>query len=212
MLVKFWMKAPPITLPPDATVGRAAEEMARRHVRRLLVVDSRARLRGIVSLLDVARAFPPDLNPLSVDAGRAPPIPVRKIMTSSVVTTEPTTPIASAARVLRTKKVGALPVVTGQTPVGIITESDIFDAFIEMSGVRRRSTAITLVLSPDATPMDVARIAEQDGLEIESFFCTVSDGARTMTLRVPGRVHADTVESLYAHGWKILDVHPQAIS
>lgn len=215
MLVKLWMKTPPITVSMDATIGQAAVEMARRQVRRLLVVDSGSgagRLRGIVSLLDIARAFPADLNPLSISAREAPPVPVRSIMTSPVITTEPTTPIAAAAQILRTKKVGALPVVVDTVPVGVITESDIFDAFIEMSGICRSSTAITLPLPEGNTPLDVARGAERAGLRIENFFCTGSASARTMTIRAQGRVRTEVVESLLRRGWKILDIHPKAVA
>ena len=177
MLVKLWMTAPPLTVEPSATVGDAAVMMGRHHVRRLLVVDSAdtaGRLQGIVSLLDVARAFPADLNPLSASAVDGPRMPIREIMTSDVATAYPTMPVAVAARILREKKVGGLPVVVKGVPVGIITESDVFRAVIEMSGIRREGTSVTLLVPPEETPMKIAAAAETAGLQIENFFTVQS--------------------------------------
>ncbi len=213
MMVKLWMTFSPISIPPDATVGQAAVEMARRHVRRLLVVDPTAKdghLQGIVSLLDVARAFPADLNPLSASATEGPRTPIREVMATDVSTATPMMPIAVAARILREKKVGALPVVVKDYPVGIITESDVFRAIVEMCGFRHEGTSITLRLPDEETPMSVANAAEAAGMSIDNFFCMEAERVRTMTLRVRGKIPADAVGALLARGWKILDVHPEA--
>lgn len=214
MLVKLWMTAPPITIAPEATIGEAALEMGRREIRRLLVVDPsspRKRLLGIVTLTDVARAFPADLNPLSAAAGAAPPIPVRRVMSSRVYSVTPTTTIADAAFELRQRKVGALPVTLGGEAVGIVTESDVFRAIVEMSGVRRLGTSVTVGLAEDDTPMHVARDAETAGLDVQSFFCMHVDGRRTLTLRTSGRVRADALQRVVADGRKLLDVQPPAV-
>lgn len=212
--MKLWMTSPPVTLAPDATIGEAAFEMGRRHIRRLLVVDHKSekdRLQGIVTLTDVARAFPPDLNPLSAGAGAAPPIPVREVMSRTVYTVTPTTTIADAAFELRQRKVGALPVLLNGEPVGVVTESDVFRAIVEMSGVRRPGTSVTLRLAEGETPMEVALDGREAGLEIESFFCMTVDGRRTITLRTPGRVRVDALQALGVRGRTLLDVQPPAI-
>lgn len=213
MLVKLWMTSSPISIGPAAAVGEAAVAMSGHHVRRLLVVDPKARdgrLLGIVSLLDVARAFPADLNPLSASACDGPRLPVREIMSSQVHTATPLMPLAVAARTMREERVGALPVVVRDRPVGIITESDVFRAIVEMSGIRREGTSITLTVPEGETPMSVANVAKNAGMEIDNFFCMESEGVRTMTLRARGRLPAATVGTLLERGWKILDVHPEA--
>lgn len=213
MLVKLWMTAPPITISPNASIGAAALEMSRRDIRRLLVVDPKSpgRLSGIVTLSDVARAFPPDLNPLSAAAGAAPEVPVRQVMSTDVHSVTPTTTIADAAFELRRRKVGALPVTLEGAPVGIVTESDVFRAIVEMSGVRRPGTSVTLRLSDQDTPMSVARDAEGAGLDVQSFFCMTVDGRPTLTLRTPGRIRVDALHRLVGVGRSLLDVQPPAV-
>lgn len=211
VLVKFRMTSPPILIGPDATIGEAAVLMARRRVRRLLVVDmpnKRGRLEGIVSLHDVARAFPSDLNPLSVAAADGPRIPIHEVMSRRPHTVEPTTSLAAAAQIMNDQKIGALPVVSRGIPVGVITESDIFRAIVEMTGLRHPGTTITLARRSDEDPMDIIRAALSAGLQLESFFSMGLRGRRTVTLRTRGRATAAAVEMLRTGGHAILAVEP----
>src|SRR2546427_8875606 len=140
MLVGMWMTSGPVTVTPATSIADAALTMSRRRIRRLLVTEPSPHgqiLRGIVSLHDLARAFPPDVNPLSLAATSGPTTPgsgrrVGEIMARNVRTVTPETPIEDAARVLLEHKIGAVPVVRSGVLVGIITESDIFKAFLEV--------------------------------------------------------------------------------
>jgi CBS domain-containing protein len=49
---------------------------------------------------------------------------VKDVMTTTVITTTPDTPIAQAAQVLREQKIGCLPVLDNGQLVGILTEAD----------------------------------------------------------------------------------------
>lgn len=56
--VRTAMTAPPITIPPDATLPEAAARMEEHHVHRLVVVDGEdGRPIGIVSTTDLVRAM-----------------------------------------------------------------------------------------------------------------------------------------------------------
>jgi acetoin utilization protein AcuB len=52
-------------------------------------------------------------------------IPVEKVMRTHVVGISPSETIAHAAHIMRSRKIGALPVVENKKLVGIITESDL---------------------------------------------------------------------------------------
>jgi acetoin utilization protein AcuB len=52
-------------------------------------------------------------------------------MSGQVLTVGPETPIRDAARLLRERKIGALPVVEDARLVGVISTSDILQAFME---------------------------------------------------------------------------------
>jgi len=58
---------------------------------------------------------------------------VEKWMTPSPQTILPGCPIEEAARTLRSNRIGALPVLRENRLVGIITESDVFEAFIDLT-------------------------------------------------------------------------------
>ena len=211
MLVQLWMSRPPIAIRPDASIAVAATQMDRRHVRRLLVTQdgtAGARLLGIVSAGDVARAFPPDVNPHSVVAadlrlGRT----VRDVMTSHPATVAPTTPIEEAARILRARKVGALPVVHGEHAVGVITESDVFRAFIEILGVETPSVRITFDTSEgeDAFAL-VVELAAAYAMRVTSLLSLRHDGRSMAVVRLTGAHGARFVDAVARSGHRLVSV------
>ena len=68
---------------------------------------------------------------------------------------------------MRTNKVGALPVMHGDKLVGIITESDIFDAFIDTMGFRNPGVRLDLCLrDPGGDIPAVTQVISQAGGKI----------------------------------------------
>ena len=117
-------------------------------------------------------AFPADINPFSANAadsvaalertrGRAR-VYAADLMARDPLVTTPDAPIESAARIMRDRKIGALPVVSQHTLVGLITESDIFRAMVEVFEAPERAVRITFSLEPgeDVLPL-VAEIARR---------------------------------------------------
>ena len=51
------MSSPPITIPSDASLSEAARVMQERNVRRLIVVDERGKIAGVVSRSDILQIF-----------------------------------------------------------------------------------------------------------------------------------------------------------
>jgi len=70
-----------------------------------------------------------------LDAVRASDIlanyPIRELMTKNPITTSPDTTIIQAAKMMLSNTISTLPVMQGEKLVGIITEGDIFRAFVE---------------------------------------------------------------------------------
>jgi CBS domain-containing protein len=106
--------------------------MVNRKIRRLLVMDNEY-LIGIVTLEDIRRKTPVDV--FAIDVVRASDmlarLPIRQIMTKNPKTTSPETPLVDAAQLMLENNVSTLPVMHGSKLVGIITESDIFRAFVK---------------------------------------------------------------------------------
>lgn len=132
--VKDWMTSEPVTIASDVTLPEAHKLMKDSNVRRLPVVDD-GKLVGIVARGDVLEAGPSDAISLSIYELNylIARLTVREIMTKDVITVNEDTKLHDVAEIMLEKKIGGLPVMKGDKVVGIITESDVFRAVMEIS-------------------------------------------------------------------------------
>ncbi len=123
MLVRDRMSTPAMTLRVDADYRTALKLMQEHALRHVPVLDAAGELAGILAERDVLVAAMRYLQS-TVD--------VSEIMHRDVVTVTAETPITRAAMLMLNHKIGGLPVVGERNRViGIITETDIFRAFVE---------------------------------------------------------------------------------
>jgi acetoin utilization protein AcuB len=144
MEIARWMKHPVHTVRPRDSIQHARELLARHRVNQLPVVLNR-RLVGIVTDRDLRDAFPSAFEPpRRGDDRRAAPdprdVPVDAVMTQHVLTLHPRDSIAAAARLLRRERIGAIPIVDGGQLLGILTRSDLLDAFGALLGADDHDT------------------------------------------------------------------------
>jgi acetoin utilization protein AcuB len=205
------MTRPPITIRPEASIGDAAVVMDRRRIRRLLVTadgTAAGRLIGIVSAGDVARGFPPDVNPHSVVVEDLKLTrTVKEVMTARLATVGPTTPVEEAAALLRARKVGALPVVRDGRAIGILTESDVFRAFVEMLGVDGPSVRVTFdVAGGEDVFALVAQLAPTYRMRVASVLTVAHEGRPMAVVRLAG-AHAERfVDAIARSGHRLVSV------
>ncbi len=69
-------------------------------------------------------------------------------MTREVITAHPLDPVEEAARVMRERKIGCLPVLEDGALVGIVTGIDLLDALLRLTGVTEPSGRLEVRL-PD---------------------------------------------------------------
>jgi CBS domain-containing protein len=122
-MVRDWMSRDPVTVPPDLAVRQVIRLMRARGIRHVLVMDG-DRLAGIVSDRDVRRLL------LDGEPHVLPSSPIGHVMTACPVTVSPEAPLTEAARALLEMKIGALPVVENDRPVGVLTKSDALEALL----------------------------------------------------------------------------------
>ncbi len=146
MLVHERMSKPVLTITPDVPVQDALFRMREDNVRRYPVIDSKNKLVGIVTDTDILNASPSDASTLSIWEVNylLSKITVDRVMTKKVITVQEDTTIEEAAHIMSVKKVGALPVMRGDKLVGLMTETDIFNIFLEMLGARRAGVRVTV--------------------------------------------------------------------
>jgi len=123
------MTSNPYTISPDATIAEALDIMRSHKVRRLPVVKS-GKLVGIVTEREMLEVSPSKATTLSVFELNylLAKTKVSAVMTKDVITISPDALLEEAALLMRDNTVGALPVVENGKLVGIITETNIFDA------------------------------------------------------------------------------------
>jgi acetoin utilization protein AcuB len=165
MLVRDCMTTPVQTVAPDETVAAVREVLRRRRIRQLPVVAA-GRVIGIVTDRDVRGAAP---GAATVDA----------VMTPNPATTTPATPVERAATIMRERKFGALPVVEGDTLVGIVSESDLLAALTRLCGMLEPTTAIELECEDDpGAPSRISHLLERHGGRVACMTAVRTHGGR----------------------------------
>jgi acetoin utilization protein AcuB len=143
------MTPDPITVSPDLPMAEALEQMRQADVHRFPVLDKRGKLVGIVTHTDLLYAAPSSVTSLNVweVTYLLNRVQVKEVMTRDVITVNEDCPIEDAARLMRDNEIGGLPVLRDGELVGIITESDLFDVFLELLMAQEKGIRLT-VLAP----------------------------------------------------------------
>jgi CBS domain-containing protein len=116
------------------------QRLTQQHIRRVPVVDADGQLVGIVTEGDINRVSDSHITDVRDYSlyHRVADLPIGEIMTRSVVTVMPDTPILAVARLLLDHRIGGVPVVEDGRVIGMITESDLFRLIVvqqaEISG------------------------------------------------------------------------------
>src|SRR5574337_1017503 len=173
MLVRDHMSEKVITVERDCRIDAARALLAKRRIRQLPVVGN-GRLLGIVTDRDL-RSAPANKRT------------VGDVMTAKPVTIEPDAPVDEAAQTLRTLKIGALPVLENRTLVGILTASDVLDAFVELSGVGDPTYHLTLTGSRGLADWQIRRIIEHKRGEVKWMYPVGQRRAGRIHVRVKTR-------------------------
>ena len=135
LTVREMMTTTVATLGRNDTLDLADDLMSMGRIRHLPVLDE-GHVVGVVSQRDLFRSA------LAVALGygeRAQKlllktITVKRVMSEPAISIAPEATVTQATRVMLEHKIGCLPVVEGQTLVGIVTETDILRAMASMKG------------------------------------------------------------------------------
>jgi len=128
------MTTNPITIRADQVLRAAIEKMQVHHCKHLPVMSTSSHLVGVISDRDCRHALnsPYILREKWQDEKLANSLQVRAVMTAAPIIVEPDAGADEAARLMLTHRIGCLPVMRGETLVGIITRSDLLVAFMTM--------------------------------------------------------------------------------
>ena len=137
MIVAKRMKRNPVFVDEDDSMKKAMDLLKERDIRHLPVLKNGEKLVGILTERDIKQASPSPATSLEIREiyYLIDKVKVKQIMTRRPYTISPTASIEEAALIMREKKIGCLPVIGEGRLVGILTETDILDSFLEAMGV-----------------------------------------------------------------------------
>jgi acetoin utilization protein AcuB len=133
-----WMKRPVHVVKPLDSILHARQLMESHRINQLpVVVDGK--LVGIVTDRDLRDALPSVFEDAQY-ARRRPRktnidpenVHVEDVMTPNVIALAPDDTLDQAARVMRRQRIGSVPIVDHGRLVGIVTRSDVLDAYAEL--------------------------------------------------------------------------------
>lgn len=205
MYIRNYMISNPYTVSPDATVADAMELMRTKKIRRVPVVKN-GKLVGIITERKLLEVSPSPATTLSIFEINylLSKTKIDSIMSKDLITVAPGDLLEEAAVKMREFDIGGLPVVEDNKLVGIITETDVFDAFIEIMGFKDQGSRISVDIEVDK-PGVLAKIA---GI-IASFDINISHLAffrNEIIIRVNALKTEEIVKALESNGLKVLSV------
>ena len=169
MLVNKRMTRDPVAVSPADSLADALRLTRARRIRHLPVVQD-GEVVGMVSDRDVRLAMPSPLT--ESDDQRVAFLdstPVSALMRGEVATVGPLDTVEDAAKLMRRRRIGALPVVDAHGRLlGILSESDVLDAFVEILGPPGQSSRIEVGLADRAGELARAMrvIGEERGVNV----------------------------------------------
>ncbi|MDT2639097.1 CBS and ACT domain-containing protein [Enterococcus dongliensis] len=160
MSVKDFMTENLVSVTPETKIFDAVDLMKKYDIHRLPVVAN-DQLVGLITEGTIQEALPSKATSLSVYEVNylLNKTVVADVMIKEVKTVAPDAELEDGIYLMRQNKINVLPVLAGDKLVGIITNNDIFDAFLKLTGYYEGGTRIQLKILEDKKGV-LARVAK----------------------------------------------------
>ena len=193
MYVSNRMTSNPITITPKTSARKALDIMQTKRFSNIPVVEDGIMV-GIIAKEDIINQYFCGEKGCTLMEDTL----VEDVMTKHFVTVRKMDYIEKAILLLKEKDISALPVLdTDNKLVGIITRSDIFDAFADAMGADNKGTRIYMVVPEFVGQLaKIANIVRHHGVSIEAL--SVFDSGIINTKQVLMKVNTKDVEHLVA--------------
>jgi len=190
MLVKDWMSQNPVTITDETSMMKAIHLMKQNRFRRLPVLHEN-QLVGIVTDRDLKEASPSKATTLDVHElyYLLAELHVKDIMTRNPVTVSSEDTVEHAAQLMLENTISGLPVVDGKDNlVGILTQSDVFRAFMHITGIQQGGVQFALRLEDKPglikEVVDLLRARGARFVSLLTSYTSTREGFRDVYIRV----------------------------
>ena len=210
MAVKDFMTRKVVYISPDTTIAHAADIMRDQKLHRLPVIEN-DKLVGLVTEGTIAEASPSKATSLSIYEMNylLNKTKVKDVMIHDVVTISKYASLEDATYLMLKNKIGILPVVDNEQVYGVITDRDIFKAFLEVSGYGEEGVRMRFVTEDKVGVLaKIVTLIVEENLNISN---TVNiprkDGKIVIEVQIDGNVDMTALKAKFEeHGIKVAEI------
>ncbi len=208
MSVSDFMTTDLVTVTPATPIFDAVDLMKKHDIHRLPVLEN-GQLAGLITEGIIQEAMPSKATSLSVYEVNylLNKTTVKDVMIKDVETIAPDALLEDAIAVMRRKNIGVLPVIEGTQLKGIITNNDIFDAFLKITGYNNGGTRVTIELAEDHKGIlaNIAQILADHDFSIATIVVNRIATATIIEIQIESQDVAEIKQSLSAAGFNVVN-------
>jgi len=191
MFVADWMTKKVFSIGPEESISDAAAIMKDMSIKHLPVVKG-GKVVGIISDRDIKEYVPTKATSLDVYELHylLQKTKVKEIMKKKVIIAPPDMPVEEASMLMHDSNIGCLPVVEKDKLAGIISDRDIFEILVDITGVRHGGHRIAVELKDKPGSIkELADIARKHGFSLTGLLTSYEKarkGYRNVVMRIKG--------------------------
>ena len=215
MAVKDFMTRKVVYISPDTTVAHAADIMREQGLHRLPVIE-KDKLVGLVTEGTIAEASPSKATSLSIYEMNylLNKTKIKDVMIRKVITVSQYASLEDATYLMLKNKVGILPVVDNEQVYGVITDRDIFKAFLEVSGYGEEGVRVRFVTEDEVGVLEhIVHLLVEENLNISNAVnIPRKDGKVVIEVQIDGKVDLEALKTKFEDNQIHVDsiVHTEA--
>ncbi len=207
MYVKNYMTAEVITISEETKILEALDLMKDHQIHRLPVTKD-GQMKGLVTEGIIQENSPSTATSLSIHEMNylLTKTAVGDIMLKNVITIAPDALLEEAADTMRKNQVSVLPVIgTDHKLVGIITEKDIFAAFLDLLGYYNQGTRVVVDIKDDHTGIleKLTHLFTEEQMNIDQIAVYRQAGLTQVVIQVASVEVAKIKQKLMDNGYTV---------
>lgn len=200
MSVKDFMTRKVVYISPDTTIAHAADLMREKDLHRLPVIEN-DKLVGLVTEGTIAEASPSKATSLSIYEMNylLNKTKVKDVMIKDVITVSAYASLEDATYLMYKNKVGILPVVDNDQLYGVITDRDIFAAFLQVSGYGKEGVRARFIVDNKAGELEkiIRLVSDKEYNIVSTVQIATKSGKVVIEVQIEGKVDLEEVRSLF---------------
>lgn len=209
MSVNDFMTQNLIVVKPETKIFDAVDLMKKNDIHRLPVLQS-GKLVGIITEGTIQEAMPSKATSLSVYEVNylLNKTTVQDVMIKEVLTVQPDASLEDGIFEMRKNNVGVLPVVDNDGQVkGIITNNDIFDAFLKIAGYHDGGTRLQIKILEDHKGIlaNITKLLADNDFSILTVIVNHKESESIIELQIKSQKSDEIKEILLEAGYDVIE-------